>query len=79
MPAAPGHDGSPARDDHLDRLVHDLRTPLTVVQGFAELLEKRGATLSAEQRDEYVMRIAEAARELRRLLDDERAGRPTPT
>jgi signal transduction histidine kinase len=58
------------------RLVHDLRTPLTVVSGFAELLVRKRDTLTDEQRDEYIGRIAEGARELRDILDAERAERP---
>jgi signal transduction histidine kinase len=56
-------------DDELRTLVHDLRTPLTIVEGFSDLLVRRGADLEAAERDEYVQRIAAAARELRELLD----------
>jgi len=56
-------------DDDLRSLVHDLRTPLTIVEGFSDLLVRRGAELEPEQRDEYAQRIAEAARELRDLVD----------
>lgn len=62
-------------DDRLVTLVHDLRTPLTVISGFAELLERGVDTLSAEQRGEYVGRIAAAAGEMREILDAERAQR----
>lgn len=62
-------------DDRLVTLVHDLRTPLTVISGFAELLERGGDTLSAQQRAEYVSRIAAAAGEMREILDAERAER----
>jgi K+-sensing histidine kinase KdpD len=54
--------------DVLGALVHDLRTPLAVVAGFAELLERRGEALSAEQRAEYVARILQGAREMDALL-----------
>ena len=56
-------------DDDLRSLVHDLRTPLTIVEGFSDLLGRRGAELEPEQRDEYAQRIADAARELRELVD----------
>ena len=56
-------------EDELRALVHDLRTPLTIVQGFSDLLVRRGAELEPEQRDEYAQRIADAARELRELVD----------
>ena len=60
-------------DDELRTLVHDLRTPLTLVEGFSDLLVRRADDLPAPERDEYVRRIADAAREMRELLD--RAGR----
>jgi signal transduction histidine kinase len=62
-------------DERLVALVHDLRTPLTIVQGFADLLARRGATLSEEERDEYVARIAAAANDMKAILDDERSQR----
>jgi signal transduction histidine kinase len=62
-------------DDRLVAIVHDLRTPLTIVQGFADLLARRGATLSEDERSEYVARIAAAAAEMKEILDDERAQR----
>jgi K+-sensing histidine kinase KdpD len=55
--------------DELQKLVHDLRTPLTLVEGFSDLLVRRGDELAAPERDEYVQRIAAAAREMRELLD----------
>ena len=64
-----------APDERLVSLVHDLRTPLTIVQGFADLLARRGTELSEQQREEYVSRIATAAAEMKAILDDERAKR----
>ena len=55
--------------DELQRLVHDLRTPLTLVEGFSDLLVRRGDQLLAPERDEYLQRIAAAARQMRELLD----------
>ncbi len=54
--------------DALAGLIHDLRTPLAVLAGFAELLEQRGDALSAHQRREYVARILEGAREMDIIL-----------
>ncbi|HWV88286.1 MAG TPA: histidine kinase dimerization/phospho-acceptor domain-containing protein [Capillimicrobium sp.] len=54
--------------DPLSALVHDLRTPLAVVAGFAELLRTRADRLTPEQRDEYVERIAEGARQMDEIL-----------
>jgi K+-sensing histidine kinase KdpD len=62
-----------APEDELRALVHDLRTPLTLVSGFSDLLIRRADDLPAPERDEYVRRIADAAHEMRELLD--RAGR----
>jgi signal transduction histidine kinase len=56
-------------DEALAALVHDLRAPLTVVEGFSDLLARRGGELGPSERDEYVGRIAAAAREMRDLLD----------
>ena len=50
-------------------LVHALRTPLTIVEGFADALARRGDEMSAEERAEYIERIGDAAREMRDLLD----------
>ena len=60
-------------DEELRTLVHDLRTPLTLVSGFSDLLVRRADDLSAPEREEYLRRIADAAREMRELLD--RVGR----
>ena len=60
-------------DEELRTLVHDLRTPLTLVEGFSDLLVRRADDLPATERDDYVRRIADAAREMRELLD--KAGR----
>jgi signal transduction histidine kinase len=62
-------------DGRLLQLVHDLRTPLTVVSGFAELLQRDVPPLTEERRAEYVSRIAAAAQELREILDAQRTQR----
>jgi K+-sensing histidine kinase KdpD len=56
-------------DTQLRTLVHALRTPLTIVEGFADALAARGDQMSPEDRDEYLERIGDAAREMRDLLD----------
>jgi signal transduction histidine kinase len=59
-------------DDELRELVHALRTPLTIVEGFADALASRGDQMPIDERAEYVERIGEAAREMRDLLDGAR-------
>jgi two-component system, OmpR family, sensor kinase len=50
--------------------VHELRTPLAVVAGFAELLERRADQLTDQERADYVERIREASQRMTELLDD---------
>ena len=70
-----GSDGH-AADERLAGLVHDLRTPLAIVAGFAELLERRGDQLSADQRVEYVVRIRDGCRQMAEMLDGAREDGP---
>ena len=56
-------------DDERRRLRHDLRAPLTIVTGFAELLASE-KPITDVQRREYAVRIRGAAEELRTMLDD---------
>jgi signal transduction histidine kinase len=50
------------------RLRHDLRTPLTIVAGFAEVLAADRSIADADRRD-FAMRIQDAATEIRALID----------
>jgi signal transduction histidine kinase len=56
-------------DEARRRLRHDVRTPLTIVGGFAEVLAT-DRPLSDALRREYAMRIQAAAEELRLMLDE---------
>ncbi len=51
------------------RLRHDLRTPLTIVAGFAEVLAA-DRQISEADRKEFATRIQDAAAEIRKLIDD---------
>jgi signal transduction histidine kinase len=62
-------------EERLVRLVHDLRTPLTVITGFCELLDRQALKLTEEQRKEYLNRVSLAAAEMREILDRERSER----
>jgi signal transduction histidine kinase len=50
------------------RLRHDLRTPLTIVAGFAEVLAA-DRPVSEDDRRDYAARIVTAAQEIRELID----------
>jgi signal transduction histidine kinase len=50
------------------RLRHDLRTPLTIVAGFAEVLAA-DRPMSDEDRRDFATRIVNAAGEIRDLID----------
>jgi signal transduction histidine kinase len=54
--------------DERRRLRHDVRTPLTIVTGFAEVLAAERA-ISEEDRRDYARRILEAGQELREMID----------
>jgi signal transduction histidine kinase len=56
-------------DEQRRRLRHDVRTPLTVVTGFAEVLAGDRPLSDAVRRD-YATRIQAAAEELRSMLDE---------
>ena len=59
------------KDDFLSAAAHDLKTPLTVLLGQAELLERFAArTPSAPTDLERVRRIANEARHLQRLVEE---------
>jgi len=51
------------------RLRHDLRTPLTIVAGFAEVLAA-DRQISEQDRKEFATRIQDAAAEICKLIDE---------
>jgi signal transduction histidine kinase len=55
-------------EDDRRRLRHDLRSPLTIITGFAELLAS-DKPITDVQRREYASRIQSAGVELRAMLD----------
>jgi signal transduction histidine kinase len=58
----------PLDADGLSRLRHDLRTPLTVVIGFAEIMASNRPLTDDERRD-YAQRVLSAGIEIRELID----------
>ena len=57
------------RDPLLAKLVHDLRSPLTVAEVFANLLARDEGKLTPEQRADFAKRIAGAMADMRAILD----------
>jgi signal transduction histidine kinase len=56
-------------DDDRRLLRHDLRSPLTIIAGFAEILAG-DREIADETRRDYAERILTAAKELRTMLDE---------
>jgi signal transduction histidine kinase len=56
-------------DEERRRLRHDVRTPLTIVTGFAEVLAG-DRVVSDDDRRDYARRILDAGNEIRVMLDD---------
>ncbi len=54
------------RDDFVADVSHEIKTPLSVIQGYAELL--RNPDLSAEKRAEYIQLISDAIQNLTSLV-----------
>jgi signal transduction histidine kinase len=54
--------------DAASRLRHDLRTPLTIITGFGEILAA-DRPVSDEDRRDYAQRIVSAADEIRAMID----------
>jgi signal transduction histidine kinase len=56
-------------EDTLRRLRHDLRSPLLVITGFAQLL-RADREVSDGERREFAERIQNAANDLKKLIDE---------
>ena len=58
------------KDVFLSTASHELKTPLTSVIAYSELLDEHGGTLSLEQRGEFLARLQTEAKRLLALIDD---------
>lgn len=58
------------RSDFIANVSHELKTPLTVVSGFAEMLADDPAAYSAEELSRYLQLINEQSVRMRRLIED---------
>lgn len=61
-----------ARDDALALIAHDLRSPLAVVVGYVQLLQRHAAagSLDVDRLTPYLERVDAAARQMTSLLDE---------
>lgn len=58
------------RSDFVAMVAHELRSPMTVVAGIADILKKRASALSPEQRSELIDTLGREARRLTRLVSE---------
>ncbi|MDQ3962560.1 MAG: GAF domain-containing protein [Actinomycetota bacterium] len=58
------------RSDFVAMVSHELRSPMTVVAGIADILKKRQAALTEQQRGELIDTLGREARRLTRLVSE---------
>lgn len=58
------------KSDFIATISHELRTPITPIRGYADLLKRRWDRMSLEKRESVLNTIAERADHLARLVDD---------
>jgi two-component system phosphate regulon sensor histidine kinase PhoR len=58
------------RTDFIAMLVHDLRTPLTVIQGYLDLLEAGGPSANSEPPQRYVRNMLACCAQMTGLVDE---------
>lgn len=63
-------DANQAKDEFVSLVAHELRTPVTVIRGNAEVLARRGDVLDPESRTEALRDIAQESARLAAILDD---------
>ena len=64
------HEIDALRKEFVARVSHELRTPLTAILGVTQTLQRRGESLDAEQRAQFVTVAERQSRRLQRLVDD---------
>ena len=63
-------EGEQARKNVLSNVSHDLRTPITAIRGYAELMLSSGDRLSPEQRAGYLTNIVRRSEQMERIVSD---------
>lgn len=59
-----------ARKNVMSNVSHDLRTPITAIRGYAELLIKGENTMSPEQKSTYLNNILKRSQQMERIVSD---------
>ena len=59
-----------ARKNVLSNVSHDLRTPITAIRGYAEIMLARGDNLNASQKENYLRNIIRRAEQMERIISD---------
>ena len=63
-------EGEVARKNVLSNVSHDLRTPITAIRGYAELMISAQDNLSLEQRNSYLSNIVRRSEQMERIVAD---------
>lgn len=63
-------EGEVARKNVLSNVSHDLRTPITAIRGYAELMLSAQDNLSLEQRNSYLSNIVRRSEQMERIVSD---------
>ncbi|MCQ2502649.1 MAG: MFS domain-containing histidine kinase [Saccharofermentans sp.] len=63
-------EGEVARKNVLSNVSHDLRTPITAIRGYAELLLSSQDNFSPEQRNNYLSNIVRRSEQMERIVSD---------
>ena len=63
-------EGEAARKNVLSNVSHDLRTPITAIRGYAELMISAQDNLSLEQRNSYLSNIVRRSEQMERIVAD---------
>ena len=63
-------EGEAARKNVLSNVSHDLRTPITAIRGYAELMLSAQDNLSLEQRNSYLSNIVRRSEQMERIVAD---------
>lgn len=58
------------KDEILSVVSHEFRTPLTVIHGCAEILQRRGQGIDAALREDFIDRIVVHAKSMTRMVDE---------